>query len=88
MPPKSERQVGSQTCPAHTIPIELADTFTTSVSETLRNVFDQIEDVPAPIPGDQVKRHGARGIVIVRRQRCRGLKEPGARQADNLDWLG
>src|SRR5664279_2465304 len=40
-------------CVAHSFPLELSDAFKISVSQTLKNVFEQIEDIPAPISGDQ-----------------------------------
>ena len=49
-------------CSAHNFPVELEAAFTTSVSETVRNVFEQIEDLPQPIPGDQVRKRGARAF--------------------------
>ncbi len=62
---------GGAACSAHTFPIELEGAFVTSTSETLRNVFEQIEDIPQPIPGDQVKKRGARGMIVVRGQEVR-----------------
>lgn len=59
-------------CAAHTFPLELRDAFGTSVSQTLANVFEQVELIPAPIPGDQANRRGARGIIVVRGEEARG----------------
>jgi hypothetical protein len=58
-------------CSAHNFPVELEAAFTTSVSETVRNVFEQIEDVSQPIPGDQVRKRGARGMIVVRGEELR-----------------
>lgn len=71
-------------CSAHTFPLELSDAFRTSVAQTLRNVFEQIEEIPTPIPGDQAPRRGARGIVVVRGQEVRGRLDvrPGFWQAN------
>ena len=62
---------GGTACSAHTFPVELEGAFQTSTSETLRNVFEQVEDVPQPIPGDQVRRRGARGMIVVRGEEVR-----------------
>lgn len=71
-------------CSAHTFPLELSDAFRTSVAQTLRNVFEQIEEIPTPIPGDQAPRRGARGIVVVRGEEVRGRLDvrPGFLQAN------
>lgn len=71
-------------CAAHTFPLELSDAFRTSVAQTLRNVFDQIEELPAPIPGDQVAKRGARGMIVVRGEEARGRLDvqPGFWQAN------
>lgn len=58
-------------CAAHSFPIELAGAFQSSVSQTLTNVFEQIEVVSTPVAGDQVRRLGARGIIVVRGQEIR-----------------
>jgi hypothetical protein len=58
-------------CSAHNFPLQLSGVYVTSVAETLRNVFDQIELVPAPIPGDQVRKRGANGIIVVRGEEVR-----------------
>jgi hypothetical protein len=59
-------------CSFHNFPLELNDAFRTSVAQTLRNVFEQVEEIPTPIPGDQAQRRGARGIVVVRGEEVRG----------------
>src|SRR5581483_1964286 len=38
-------------CSFHNFPLELSGVYATSVAETLRNVFDQLEQIPTPIPG-------------------------------------
>jgi hypothetical protein len=71
-------------CAAHTFPLELGDAFKSSVAQTLGNVFEQIEELPAPIPGDQVKGRHARGIIVVRGEEARGRLDvqPGFWQAN------
>ena len=71
-------------CSAHSFPLELSDAFRTSVAQTLRNVFEQIEEIPTPIPGDQAARRGARGIIVVRGEEVRGRLDvrPGYWQAN------
>ena len=58
-------------CAAHTFPLQLSNAYVSSVAETLRNVFDQIEQIPAPIPGDQARNRGAKGIIVVRGEEVR-----------------
>jgi hypothetical protein len=58
-------------CSAHSFPIQAAEGFKGSVRGTLANLVENIELVDAPIPADQLKARGARGLIIVR--------------ADNLD---
>jgi hypothetical protein len=53
-------------CSAHSFPIDFTQSFPTSVRETLKNVFASITDVEDPVPGDQVQRRGARGMIVVR----------------------
>lgn len=59
------------TCSAHSFPIEAATAFKGSVRSTLANLVDQIEEVSEPVPLDQLRSKGARGLIVVR--------------ADNLD---
>ena len=61
----------SYACAAHNFPLNLAGAYATSVKETLGNVFDNVEPLPSPIPGDQVKKRGARGIIVVRGEEVR-----------------
>lgn len=58
-------------CSAHTFPLQLSGAYATSVKETLSNVFDQIELLPSPIPGDQARKRGARGMIVVRGEEVR-----------------
>jgi hypothetical protein len=71
-------------CSAHSFPLELNDAFKTSVAETLKNIFDQTEVIPTPIPGDQAQRRGARGVVVIRGEEVRGRLDvqPGFWQAN------
>lgn len=71
-------------CAAHSFPLELSDAYRSSVSQTLKNVFEQIEEVPSPIPGDQTPKRGARGIIVVRGEEARGRLDvqPGFWQAN------
>jgi hypothetical protein len=58
-------------CSFHSFPLALSEAFKSSVFETLKNVFDQIEPVPTPIPGDQTAKMGVRGIIVVRGEEVR-----------------
>src|ERR1700722_14650722 len=71
-------------CSAHSFPLELSDAFRSSVLETLKNVFENIEEIPAPIPGDQAPKRGASGIVVVHGEEVRGRLDvqPGFWQAN------
>ena len=71
-------------CSFHSFPLELNDAFRSSALETLRNVFEQIEEIPTPIPGDQAPKRGARGMVVVHGQEVRGRLDvqPGFWQAN------
>lgn len=71
-------------CAAHSFPLELSDAFRSSVLETLRNVFEELEEIPTPIPGDQAPKRGVRGIIVVRGEEVRGRLDvqPGFWQAN------
>ena len=71
-------------CSAHNFPLELSDAFKTSVAQTLKNVFEQVEDIPTPIPGDQAQRRGAQGVIVIRGEEVRGRLDvqPGFWQAN------
>jgi len=57
----------SGACAEHNFPVELDQAFTISVVDTLRNVFDEIEEVPPPITADEAKARKAKGEIVVRR---------------------
>lgn len=61
----------SLACSAHSFPIEAAVGFKGSMRGTLANLVDSVEEIADPIPLDQLRARGARGLIIVR--------------ADNLD---
>lgn len=52
-------------CSAHNFPLDFTTGFPASVRTTLPNVIEDTEDVPDPIPADQAKKQGARGIISV-----------------------
>jgi hypothetical protein len=52
-------------CSFHSFPLNLSSPFKSSVRQTLENVIEHIEDVPSPIPRQDVKARGARGIIVV-----------------------
>jgi hypothetical protein len=58
-------------CSFHNFPLQLSSVYVSSVAETLRNVFDQIEPIPTPIPGDQARKRGAKGIIVIRGEEVR-----------------
>lgn len=53
-------------CSAHNFPLHLSRPFATSVVQTLRNAFEEVEEIGSPIPGDQLRSRGARGIIVIR----------------------
>jgi hypothetical protein len=59
-------------CAAHNFPLELSEAYRTSVSQTLKNVFAQIENVPSPVSGQEANKRGARGIIVIRGEEVRG----------------
>lgn len=46
--------------------IDLSEAFNRSVVEALRNVFDDIEEAPSPVPDDAVKVRKTKGVIVVR----------------------
>ncbi len=65
-PLDQQSKSSSMACSAYKFPLELSGPFSSSLNGTLPNIFESVEMIPAPIPGDQVKARGARGIVVVR----------------------
>jgi hypothetical protein len=61
---RSIRPIG--TCAKEVISVDLSEAFNRSVVEALRNLFDDIEQVPSPVPDDAVKAHKAKGVIVVR----------------------
>lgn len=59
-------------CAAHTFPLTFEGSFAGSVRSTLANVFDQVEYVESPASAEDLRRRGARGMVIVRGEEVRG----------------
>jgi hypothetical protein len=61
---RSIRPIGA--CSKEVVSVDLSEAFNRSVVEALRNVFDDIEEVPSPIPDDEVKARKAKGVIVVR----------------------
>lgn len=59
-------------CAAHNFPLELSEAYKTSISQTLKNVFEQVENIPSPISGQEASRRGAKGMIVVRGEEVRG----------------
>lgn len=53
-------------CAAHTFPLELAASFTSSTRQTFANLVSELELVPTPVDRSQLAAHNARGMIIVR----------------------
>lgn len=60
-------------CAAHKFPLELAGVYQTSVSQTLKQVFSEVEDIPNPIPADQLASRGATGLIVIRGEEVRPI---------------
>lgn len=61
----------SYVCAAHKFPISASGPFESSVRLTLDNVFDRIEYVESPVKGVEIKKRGARGLIVVRGEEVR-----------------
>ena len=61
----------SYVCAAHKFPISASGPFESSVRQTLDNVFDRIEYVDSPVKGVEIKKRGARGLIVVRGEEVR-----------------
>lgn len=59
-------------CAAHSFPINAADGFAASARMTLENLVDSVQQIEAPIPLDQVRKQGARGLIVVRGENIEG----------------
>lgn len=59
-------RVSGIACAAHNFPVDMASAYRSSVQQTLGNVFEKIEPVESPVPADQLKSRGARGMILVR----------------------
>lgn len=60
-------------CAAHKFPLEMAGVYKTSVSQTLKQVFAEVEDVPEPVPSDQLAAKGAAGMIVVHGEEVRPI---------------
>lgn len=66
-------------CSAHNFPVAASQGFRGSVRRTLENIVDAVEPIDSPIPADQLKARGARGLIVVRAENLEGALrvEPG-----------
>uniref|UniRef100_UPI00356645E1 hypothetical protein n=1 Tax=Cohaesibacter celericrescens TaxID=2067669 RepID=UPI00356645E1 len=53
-------------CAAHNYPLDLRSSFKQSTLQTLRNVFDELEEVTTAVDAKEMKKRNARGLVVVR----------------------
>lgn len=53
-------------CAAHTFPLELGNSFSGSVRQTISNLVTEVEVVQQPADREQLRSRGARGMIIVR----------------------
>lgn len=60
-------------CSAHTFPLAGSDSFTSSIRQTLTNLFDRIEEIQSPVPVAEAQRRGAKGLIVVRAERLDGF---------------
>lgn len=62
---KEEFKVSGYVCSAHSFPLDASQAFSTSVTKTLENVVEYIEDVQNPLSRDQLLRSGYAGLIRV-----------------------
>ncbi len=53
-------------CAAHTFPLQLSSSFTSSTRQTFANLVGDLELVSAPVDRSDLAARGARGMIIVR----------------------
>lgn len=53
-------------CAAHTFPLDITNSFSTSVRKTFQNLVSEIEEVNQPVDRDTLRSRGAKGMIIVR----------------------
>lgn len=53
-------------CSAHSFPVEGAHAFEYGVKATVDNLVETVEVVTKPVPLDQLRARGARGLIVVR----------------------
>lgn len=59
-------------CSAHSFPIKAADAFATSARKTIENLVESVETVGEPIPLDQIRKLGSRGLIVIRAENLDG----------------
>ncbi len=60
------------TCSAHKYPVDLTETLSSSIKQTLDNVVEEVEVVDSPQPASALAARGARGMIVIRGQDMRG----------------
>lgn len=59
-------------CSAHNYPLVASGSFANSIRQTLSNLIENVEQIPAPVPAQMVRARGARGLIVVRGSQIRG----------------
>ncbi len=59
-------------CSAHSYPLNLTDSFRSSVRATLQNLVERLEEVQAPLPSDALRAQGYKGQILVRGESLEG----------------
>lgn len=79
---KSIRPTGLA-CAAHTFPLDLSQSFATSVQGTIANLVNAVQVVPSPLDRNQLRAGGYRAMIIVRGDSLEGkiVAVPGFWQA-------
>lgn len=62
---REDFKVSGYVCSAHTFPLDAGQAFNTSVTKTLENVVENVEDVQSPLSRDQLGRSGYAGFIRV-----------------------
>jgi hypothetical protein len=62
---KEDFKVSGYVCSAHTFPLDASQAFNASVTRTLENVVEYVEDVQSPLSRDQLASSGYAGLIRV-----------------------
>jgi hypothetical protein len=61
----------SVACGSYVFPLQLSEAFAVALSNALKGVFERVDDVAAPLAGEDLRRRGITGMIVVRGQELR-----------------